>query len=102
MAKEQRRPAGDRTARDPANDRADNIHNSPDLQPNGRPILKLLDTAHNIVIRHDLAEYVVTIDPPSDIQGLGGSFLSKREAYGHASGRRMLHRWPIVDMTGRA
>ncbi|MGE0775200.1 MAG: hypothetical protein AB7G25_07635 [Sphingomonadaceae bacterium] len=53
-----------------------------------------------ITITRDRVEYVVKVVPEPDIRGVAGSFVTKREAFGYASGLRMVHGWPVVDMTG--
>lgn len=59
------------------------------------------DPPHTITISRDRVDFIVKVVPEPDIR-VAGSFVTKREAFGYASGLRMVHRWPIVDMTGRA
>lgn len=58
-----------------------------------------LRTDHRIVIRNDGDRFAVFVDPPLAGHDLDGTFAVWKAARGHASGVRMIHRFPIIDET---
>lgn len=58
--------------------------------------------AHTIHVAREPGQglYSVTVEPPLDWAGLNATYATRREAWGFASGLRMVNAWPIVDLCG--
>lgn len=55
-----------------------------------------------ILIERDGEGFVVRVDPAPAGPDLSGRYGKHRDAFGFASGLRLAHRWPIVDLASDA
>lgn len=62
----------------------------------------MTDAAHSIHVAREPVQglYTVSIVPTPDWVNVDATYATKREAWGFASGLRMVNRWPIVDLCG--
>lgn len=57
---------------------------------------------HRILIEHAAAGFSVRIDPLVSGASYDATYPTHKQARGYASGLRLAHRWPIVDLASDA